>query len=58
MVVLNKHRIFGMGYTDQIKSQFGIQNSFEIPILPELSQLSDEGAPAVLGIIFYIIIKS
>jgi len=45
-----KHRIYGLGYTDQIIQQFGIKNAFEIPILPELSQLSDEGAPAVLAL--------
>ena len=50
-----KHRIFGLGYTDQIKSQFGIKNSFEIPIIPELSQMGDEGVPAVLGKIFRIL---
>jgi hypothetical protein len=50
MVVINKHRIYGMGYTDVIKSQFGIKNSFEIPLIPEISHLSDEGAPAVLAL--------
>jgi DUF971 family protein len=47
---INKHRIFGMGYTEIIKEQFGIKNSFEIPLIPELSRLSDEGAPAVLAL--------
>lgn len=45
-----KHRIFGLGYTEQIVTQFGIKNSFEIPLMPELSQLSDQGAPAVLAL--------
>jgi len=45
-----KHRIFGMGYTDQIIQQFGIKNAFELPIMPEIAQLSDEGAPAVLAL--------
>lgn len=45
-----KHRIYGMGYTDIIKEQFGIKNSFEIPLLQEISEMSDEGAPAVLAL--------
>jgi Mrp family chromosome partitioning ATPase len=45
-----KHRIFGLGYTQQIVTQFGIKNSFEIPLMPEISQLSDQGAPAVLSL--------
>ena len=45
-----KHRIFGMGYTDQIIKQFGIKNSFEIPLIPKISELSDEGAPLVLAL--------
>ena len=45
-----KHRIFGNGYTNQIIEQFGIKNSFEIPLMPEISRLSDEGAPAVLAL--------
>ena len=45
-----KHRIFGLGYTDQIKHQFGIKNSFEIPLIPKISELSDEGAPLVLAL--------
>jgi hypothetical protein len=38
-----------MGYTDEIIEQFGIKNSYQIPILPEMSQLGDEGIPIVLG---------
>ena len=32
-----KHRIFGDGYTKQLVEQFGIKNSFEVPIQKEIS---------------------
>jgi len=32
-----KHRIFGHGFTSQIIENFGIKNSFEVPILEEIS---------------------
>ena len=43
-----KHRIFGNGYTKQLIDQFGIKNSFEVPIHEEISQMSDSGSPFVL----------
>lgn len=43
-----KHKIFGMGFTNQLKTSFGIQNSFEIPIMDEISKMSDSGTPFVL----------
>lgn len=43
-----KHRLFGTGYTKQLKDSFGIKNSFEVPILEEVSQMSDSGTPFVL----------
>jgi Mrp family chromosome partitioning ATPase len=43
-----KHRLFGLGYTKQLKDSFGIKNSFEVPILEEVSQMSDSGTPFVL----------
>jgi len=45
-----KHKIFGLGYTNQLKTSFGIQNSFEIPIMEEISQMSDSGTPFVLAL--------
>ena len=45
-----KHRLFGDGYTKQLKEQFGIKNSFEVPILQEVSQMSDSGTPFVLAL--------
>jgi len=45
-----KHRIFGAGYTKQLREQFGIKNSFEVPILEEISSMSDSGAPFVLSL--------
>ena len=32
-----KHKIFGTGYTNQLKTNFGIKNSFEVPIMEEIS---------------------
>lgn len=43
-----QHRFFGPGYAHALKEQFGIQNSFEIPLFGELSRLSDSGLPFVL----------
>lgn len=43
-----KHRIFGRGYTAQIKTNYGIENSFEVPIVEEIAQMSDSGTPFVL----------
>ena len=44
----DKHRIFGPGYTKQIKSNYGIENSFEVPIVEEIAKMSDSGTPFVL----------
>ena len=44
----DKRRIFGPGYTQQLINQFGIKNSFEVPIMEEISQMSDAGSPFVL----------
>ena len=43
-----KHRIFGAGFTQQLIDSFGIKNSFEVPIMQEISQMSDSGTPFVL----------
>ena len=32
-----KHKIFGLGYTNQLITNFGIKNSFDIPIMEEIS---------------------
>ncbi|MFH0907532.1 MAG: P-loop NTPase [bacterium] len=44
-----RHYLFGQGARRKLVEQFGIRNSFEIPILPEISKHSDEGTPAVLA---------
>lgn len=36
-----KHHIFGKGFTSQIKSNYGIENSFEVPIMEEVATMSD-----------------
>ena len=43
-----KQRIFGPGFTQQLVEQFGIKNSFEVPIMQEISAMSDNGTPFVL----------
>ncbi len=43
-----KHHLFGQGARKKLVEQFGIQNSFEIPIIPEISHLSDAGTPVAL----------
>lgn len=42
-----KHRIFGMGYTKQLIENFGIKNSFDLPMLEDVSAMSDCGTPFV-----------
>jgi Mrp family chromosome partitioning ATPase/DUF971 family protein len=44
-----RHELFGRGARKRLVDQFGIQNSFEIPILPEISHMSDHGNPIALG---------
>lgn len=43
-----KHKIFGAGYTQQLRDSFGIKSSFEVPIMEEISNMSDSGTPFVL----------
>lgn len=43
-----KHKIFGNGYTQQIRNDFGIKSSFEVPIVEEIAAMSDSGTPFVL----------
>lgn len=44
-----RHHLFGQGARQRLVEQFGIQNSFEIPLRPEVSALSDRGTPVVLA---------
>ncbi len=44
-----KHYLFGTGARDRLVEQFGIRNSFAIPLRPEVSRLSDHGTPVVLA---------
>lgn len=39
------HKLFGDGYVDTLKKQFGIKNTVGVPILPDLSKYSDSGVP-------------
>jgi DUF971 family protein len=43
-----KHFPFGQGALDRLGKQYGIENRFEIPMLAEMTRLSDLGRPAVL----------
>merc|ERR1719242_1738680 len=40
---------FGKGYKDQIIDQFGIKNSYSIPILESIARQADAGDPVVLS---------
>jgi Mrp family chromosome partitioning ATPase/DUF971 family protein len=44
-----RHHLFGQGARARLVEQFGIRNSFEVPLRPEVSQLSDRGTPVVLA---------
>ena len=44
----DKHRIFGLGFTQQIKTNYGIENSFEVPIVEESANISENGTPFFL----------
>lgn len=43
-----KHRVFGEGAMKKLQKQFGFQNTFEVPIIPEITQTADNGVPFVL----------
>lgn len=42
-----KHEIFGKGYVDMLQKQYGIEDSYRIPIDPAISIFSDAGRPYV-----------
>ena len=44
----NRENIFGNSKVKQIQTQFGIKNSFEIPLLKEISNLQNIGQPPIL----------
>jgi len=39
-----------MGYTKQLIEQFGIKNSFDLPMVEDVSAMSDSGTPFVLAL--------
>lgn len=43
-----KHFLFGKGALQQLVEQYGFQNSFELPVIPELAESCDAGTPMVL----------
>lgn len=43
-----KHYLFGQGARQRIIDQYGIRNSYEMPVDPELSRCGDGGIPYVL----------
>ena len=44
-----RHHLFGQGARARLVEQFGIRNSFEVPLRTEISQLSDQGTPVVVA---------
>ncbi|KRX10201.1 hypothetical protein PPERSA_12159 [Pseudocohnilembus persalinus] len=44
------HHIFGEGYLNQIKNQFGINNTVSLPLQSTLAHLSDIGKPQVIAL--------
>lgn len=42
-----KHYLFGPGVRQRLVDQFGIKNAFEIPLISDVSRLSDAGTPLV-----------
>ena len=44
-----RHDLFGRGAGDRLVRQFGIRNTFELPLLPGLSEAGDAGRPIVLA---------
>ncbi|CAN8072008.1 unnamed protein product [Agarophyton chilense] len=44
-----QHYIFGKGHKDRLVEQYGLVNSFSMPIDAELSEKSDSGVPYVLA---------
>lgn len=42
------HRLFGPGFQNRIKSQYGVKNSFEIPLSPLMAESADAGTPFFL----------
>lgn len=43
----SKQRIFGEGAARKLREQYGFQNVYEMPLLPELSAAGDAGTPIV-----------
>lgn len=43
-----KHYLFGQGARQRIVDQYGIHNSFEMPVDPDLSRCGDGGIPFIL----------
>jgi len=43
-----RHTPFGEGALARLTEQYGLENTFKLPLLPEISAFCDEGRPAVL----------
>lgn len=44
----SRHRIFGKGFADRLKTEFGIPHLVELPLLPDLATSSGSGLPFAL----------
>ena len=42
-----KHYLFGQGVRQRLSEQFGIKNTFEIPLAPDVARMCDDGTPVV-----------
>ena len=45
-----KKRLFGAGFNASIQESYGIKHSFEVPIVEEIAQMSDNGTPFVISL--------
>ncbi len=44
-----KHRLFGQGSLAALKEQYGIENTFELPLLPQVAENCDRGVPTIVA---------
>ena len=45
-----RHALFGAGARDRLVQQYGFKNTFEIPLVPDISAACDEGQPVALDL--------
>lgn len=45
-----KHKLFGEGFNATIQESYGIEASFEVPIVEDIARMSDSGTPFVISL--------